>query len=93
MPAKKEYLTTRGQRALKITAGLLGGYFVSLTLHLALAAVVPFKSDVMMTATFTLFIVWVALMLVAFMARNGWKIWGLYLLVTAVLSAIIYFLR
>ena len=33
----------------------------------------------------------VALMVVAFLARNGFKIWGLYLLLTAVFSLIIYF--
>jgi hypothetical protein len=93
MPAKREYLTTRGQRALKITAGLLGGYFLSLTLHMALAAALPFKPEVMLTATFTLFILWVAFMLLAFAARNGWKIWGIYLLSITLLSLLTYFLR
>ena len=93
MPAKKEYLSTGGQRALKITAGLLGGYFLSLTIHLALAAILPYKPEIMLTATFTLFILWVAFMLIAFMSGNGWKIWGIYLLAILLLSLSIYFFK
>ena len=36
----------------------------------------------MMTMAFSGFIVWVALMVVAFLARNGWKIWLIYLGIT-----------
>ncbi|WP_051663864.1 hypothetical protein [Dyadobacter crusticola] len=93
MPAKKEYLSTRGQRTLKITAGLLGGYFLSLAIHLFAAALLPFKSEVMMTATFSLFILWVAFMILAFAAKSGLKVWGYYLLAISALSAFTYFLR
>lgn len=93
MPAKKEYLTTPGQRVLKISAAILGGYLLSITFHLFLGVILPDRNAVMLTATFTLFIVWGLLMIPAFLARNGWIIWGIYLVLTCIFSSIIYWLR
>ncbi|QMW03297.1 hypothetical protein [Spirosoma foliorum] len=93
MPAKKEYLTTSGQRALKISAGVLGGYILSACLHLLLAVVTPFREQILLSSTFTFFLCWAGLMILAFLARNGWKIWGIYLLSSVVFSGIIYFAR
>jgi hypothetical protein len=39
---------------------------------------------------FSGFILWVALMIVAFLAKSGWKIWGIYLLITLLCSLLIY---
>jgi hypothetical protein len=39
---------------------------------------------------FSGFILWVVLMIVAFLAKNGWKIWGIYLLLTLIFCGIIY---
>ncbi|MVM40738.1 hypothetical protein GO730_28695 [Spirosoma sp. HMF3257] len=93
MPAKKEYLATPGQRALKISAGLLGGYVLSTCLHLLLAVVTPFREQILLSSTFSFFLCWAGLMILAFLARNGWKIWGIYLLSSVVFSGIIYFVR
>jgi hypothetical protein len=93
MPAKKEYLTTPGQRALKISAGLLGGYLLSVCLHLALAVMTPFRNQILLSATFSVFFCWVGLMILAFLARNGWKIWVIYLLGCLILSLVIYLAR
>ncbi|WP_254562252.1 hypothetical protein [Dyadobacter diqingensis] len=93
MPAKKEYLTTRSQRALKISAGILGGYFLTAALHLFVAALFPFRNEVLLTATFSFFILWVTLMILAFLSRNGWKIWGIYLLSSLLFTGIVYFIR
>jgi len=90
MPANPKYLTqSKWQRFAKITAAILGGYFVSVTFHLALASWFN-RANILMTMAFSGFILWVALMVVAFLAKNGWKIWGLYLLLSLVFSLFIY---
>jgi len=84
MPANPKYLTTSvRQRVLKITAAILGGYLVSTSFHLALAAWLD-KPTVIFTSAFTGFLLWAALMIVAFLARNGWRIWGWYVTATVV---------
>lgn len=90
MPANPKYLTqSKWQRFAKITAAILGGYFVSVTFHLALASWLN-RANVLMTMAFSGFILWVALMVVAFLAKSGWKIWGIYILLTLVFSLFIY---
>ncbi|MCC9017982.1 hypothetical protein [Flavobacterium lipolyticum] len=90
MPANPKYLTqSKWQRFAKITAAILGGYFVSVTFHLALAAWFS-RADILMTMAFSGFILWVALMVVAFLAKSGWKIWGIYILITLIFSLFIY---
>jgi hypothetical protein len=93
MPAKQEYLTTPGQRALKISAGLLGGYFLSVAIHLVFSVVLPYRIEVILTGAFSVFLLWVALMIVAFLMRNGWAAWGVYLLSILVCAVIVYFLK
>ena len=90
MPANPKYLTqSKWQRFAKITAAILGGYFVSITFHLALASWFN-RANILMTMAFTGFILWVALMVVAFLAKSGWKIWGIYILLTLVFSLFTY---
>jgi hypothetical protein len=93
MPAKQEYLTTPGQRALKISAGLLGGYFLSVAIHLVLSVVLPYRMEVILTGAFSVFLLWVALMVVAFLMRNGWVAWGVYLLSILICASIVFFLK
>ena len=90
MPANEKYLTASGwQKALKISAGVLGGYFVSVSFHLALAAWLNHVT-VLITMTFTGFILWGTLMVLAFLANSGWRVWGLYLLLTLIFSVMIF---
>jgi len=90
MPANSKYLTqSKWQRFGKISAGILGGFGVAQTLHLTLAAYTS-HVIVLITSTFSLFIVWAALLICAFLAKNALKIWGIYLAVCLVLSALIY---
>ena len=90
MPANPKYLTqSKWQRFAKITAAILGGYFVSVSFHLALAAWLD-RADVLMTMAFSGFILWVVLMVLAFLAKSGLKIWGLYILLTLFFSFLIY---
>ncbi|MGC3945506.1 MAG: hypothetical protein QM762_13485 [Chryseolinea sp.] len=88
MPAKEKYLTASPwQRFAKISAAIVGGYLLSMSIHLALASWFN-HVNVLITATFSGFIVWVAFMTLAFLARNGWRIWLLYLVLTAVFTTI-----
>ncbi|MEO8532779.1 MAG: hypothetical protein ABI441_03475 [Flavobacterium sp.] len=90
MPANPKYLTqSKWQRFAKITAAILGGYFVSVSFHLALASWFN-RVNIIMTMAFTGFILWVALMVIAFLAKSGLKIWGIYLLLTLLFCGIIY---
>ncbi|UTA68083.1 MULTISPECIES: hypothetical protein [Emticicia] len=95
MPAKKEYLSSPGQRALKIATAILGGYFLSITFHLCLGALMPAegRNVVMLTSTFTLFFIWGVLMILPFLAKNAWKILGLYLLLILLFSVTVFFIR
>jgi hypothetical protein len=55
-----------------------------MTLHVALACWVD-QTIVVITSTFSGFLVWVILFIVAFLANNGWKSWCIYLLITLLL--------
>lgn len=79
MPANKKHLTASPwQRFLKISAALLGGYMVSLTFHLLIMHLVDSK-DTFMTMKFSVYIMWCFLMIIAFIAKSGWRIWAWYL--------------
>ena len=90
MPANPKYLTqSKWQRFAKITAAIIGGYFVSVSFHLALASWFN-RVNVIITMAFTAFILWVVLMIVAFLAKSALKIWRIYLLLTLIFSVFIY---
>ena len=90
MPANKKHLTpTFIHRFSRITAGFVGGYFVTVSFFLALSFYFD-KASVLFTLVFGGFLLWVALMIIAFIAKSGWKIWGIYLLLTLCFSAIVY---
>ncbi|GAB3652100.1 hypothetical protein GCM10028791_21440 [Echinicola sediminis] len=91
MPANKKYLTTsRSQRFAKITAGFFGGYGVTVTFFMAIGFWLD-HINVLTTLRFGGFMLWATLFLLAFLFKNGWKAWGLYLLIALVFSIIIYF--
>jgi Ca2+/Na+ antiporter len=56
---------------------------------LALAAWLS-RKDVLITMAFSGFILWVALMVIAFLAKSGWKIWGVYILLSLLFCLFIY---
>ncbi|WP_242202403.1 hypothetical protein [Aestuariivivens insulae] len=89
MPANPKYLSSNWQRFAKFSAGFLGGYLVTITLHLAMSFWINHVT-LIITATFSAFILWAVLMIIAFLARNGWKIWGIYLLLSLLFSIVIY---
>ncbi|WP_164109707.1 MULTISPECIES: hypothetical protein [Sphingobacterium] len=85
MPANKKYLSSPLQRFLKISAGFIGGYTVMLSFHLLLTQMFD-KKDIIITAAFTGYILWAVLLLLAFLSKNGWKVWIYYIVLTAVFA-------
>ncbi len=81
MPANKKYLSSPGQRVLKVSAALLGGYMVTSGFHLFLLLFLE-KKPLLVTMYFSTYILWAVLMVFAFLAKNGWKIWIWYLLIS-----------
>lgn len=90
MPANPKYLSSPGQRVLKISAGVFGGYLLSTMLHLALAAIPGIGINLTLSGSFSGFLLWVILMVFAFVARNGWIVWGIYLLLSLIFGFIAY---
>lgn len=93
MPANRKYLSPPGQRALKITAGLIGGYCLAISFHLALSIVLPYRKEVFLTGSYSIFILWTALMVIAFLVRSGWLAWAVYLALTLAFTAVFYCFR
>ena len=68
---------------------MVGGYLVTVSSHLALAFWIDHAS-VLLTLRFGGFILWVGLLIAAFLGKNGWKTWGIYIVLTLVFSIVIY---
>ncbi|MEL4307753.1 hypothetical protein [Joostella sp. CR20] len=90
MPANKKHLSSPLQRFLKITAGFIGGFVITEALHMVLAIYFD-TASMIFTVRYMGFIVWAALMIVAFLAKSGWKIWGIYFAISVVLGLIVFF--
>ncbi|GAB3416391.1 hypothetical protein [Niabella aquatica] len=90
MPADKKYLSSLGQRILKISAGFLGGYLVAILFHNAIGILLKNKDGLIITSAYTTFLLWAILMVIAFLAKSGWKVWGVYLLLIIIFAAIIF---
>lgn len=93
MPANRKYLSSPGQRVLKITAAVIGGYAVAAAFHLMVASFLPIRDYVILISAFTFFLLWGVLIMTTFLARSGWRIWGIYLLLTLLFGAVIYYLN
>ncbi|MGB1041912.1 MAG: hypothetical protein ACPGU6_00830 [Tenacibaculum sp.] len=92
MPANPKHLTKSSwQQFAKITAGIIGGYIVSALFHMCLALWLPNPKEVLITSIYTLYIVWCVLLIIPFLFKNGWKAWGLYLLISCILFIGYYF--
>lgn len=90
MPAKQKYLSSPEQRALKISAGILGGFLLAMALHLVVGALIENKGVMVITSACSTFLLWILFMILAFLFKNGWKAWGIYLLGIGLCAAIIY---
>lgn len=89
MPANKKYLTNTPLQAFaKISAGFVGGYMVTEGLHLTMAVFFDLANAVM-TLRYLGFVIWVGLMIVALLFKNGWKAWLLYLIISLIFYGLI----
>lgn len=86
MPANKKYLTqSPWLRLVKILAGFVGGYAVMISFHLLLVKIFG-KENVIVTSFFTGPVLWAILLLVAFIAKNVWKVWAAYIVLFMLFS-------
>ncbi|WP_048641493.1 hypothetical protein [Cyclobacterium amurskyense] len=93
MPANKKHLSPDFlHRFSRISAGLIGGYLVTSSFFLALSFFLD-KASVLYTLVFGGFLLWVTLLILAFIAEKGWKVWTVYLLLSLCFSAIVYFFQ
>tara|TARA_B100000809_G_scaffold111195_2_gene109826 strand:+ start:693 stop:974 length:282 start_codon:yes stop_codon:yes gene_type:complete len=90
MPANKKHLSNKGQRALKVTAAIIGGYFVTVLFLNAIGGFFLETGELLITSMYSSFFIWVALMVLAFLSKNGWKIWGIYILLSIIFYALIF---
>ncbi|MEM9831247.1 MAG: hypothetical protein AAF944_11465 [Bacteroidota bacterium] len=91
MPANPKYLTaSKRQRFAKASASILGGFLVAASFHLALAAWLPDRKNIFATYSFSLFLVWMGLMFIPYLMKNGWTCWLWYGSITLFFSVIIY---
>jgi hypothetical protein len=89
MPANKKYLSSPVQRIAKITAGIVGGYAVTVSFFLMLSLWLD-RQSTFFTLIFAGFLLWCGLLIVAFLAKNGWRVWLVYLGITGLFSLIFY---
>lgn len=92
MPANKKYLSSPGQRWLKITAGFFGGYAVMLSLFAVLSLWVG-RQNALVSGVFFGYILWAILLVLAFVAKSGWKVWGIYLGISGVLFTLFFIMK
>ena len=93
MPAHSKYLTTKGQRAVKIVTAIVGGYFLSATFHLFLAVFPATRDTVIILSSFSFFLVWGGLMVAVFLVRNAWNALGLFIALTVLFGGAFWILN
>ena len=84
MPAKKKYLSGPWKRVSKITAAILGGYVLTMMIHVVTAKVVVDDTPVIMTTAYSSFLMWAGFMVLAFFIRKAWHVWGIYMLLSGI---------
>lgn len=93
MPANERYLSTRLQRISKTLAGIIGGYFVTVVIHLVFGAILGTGAVWIQTTTYSAFCLWVATIILALLFEKAWKVWALYLFIILVGSGVIILFR
>lgn len=90
MPANLKYLSVSGwERFGRFTAGFIGGYLLTIAFHLALGAWLN-TVNVVISSTYTGFILWTVLFILAYISKKVWKVWLLYLGLSLLFFALFY---
>ncbi|MEM7550979.1 MAG: hypothetical protein AAF363_14945 [Bacteroidota bacterium] len=90
MPANRKYLIQSGwTRFSKVMAAILGSLLATYALHIALGYLLDI-SVILNTSIYSIFIVWVAFMMMVYWIKKAWKSWAILALTIAVSSIVIY---
>lgn len=90
MPANPKYLSNPWSRAGKISAAILGGYIVTMTIHMAFGILLEDKQPLVLTTIWSSWIMWIFFMILAFTFDKAWKAWALYTAITLLAGIVIY---
>tara|TARA_B100000809_G_C15121310_1_gene524394 strand:- start:1671 stop:1952 length:282 start_codon:yes stop_codon:yes gene_type:complete len=91
MPANPKHLEKSSwQRFAKISAGILGGFLMTALFHLLIAKWSSHQKTVLITYDYTLFLVWIPLLLLPFFFDNGWKCWLWYAVIILMFSMLFF---
>ncbi|MEN0004513.1 MAG: hypothetical protein AAF798_10225 [Bacteroidota bacterium] len=90
MPANPKYLSSGWTRFSKVTAAIIGTYFATMVLHVAVAKNVANDAPVVLTSTYSSFMMWVGLMIMVFLIRKAWAAWTILLSVIIIGGLLIY---
>lgn len=91
MPANPKYLNkSPWQSFAKISSGIVGGYLVTSLFHMCLALWLPNAKEVLITSVYTVFMLWITLLIGSFLFKNGWKAWGFYVIISIILFGVYY---
>lgn len=92
MPAKEKYLSSGWSRFSKVTAAILGGYLVTMLIHIAAAKIPEDDTNLIITTAYSSFLMWVGFMILAFFIKKAWQVWTLYSLIGLCCAALIFLL-
>ncbi|MBP2832381.1 hypothetical protein J8281_09305 [Aquimarina sp. U1-2] len=90
MPANPKHLSSNSQRIVKITAGILGGYLVTILFHNSIGSLLSEKAGLLITSAYSSFFLWSILLIVPFLFKNGWKAWATYIIIILICAGIIF---
>lgn len=90
MPANAKYLSSGWARFSKIMAAIFGAYFATMFIHMAIAKNAPNDTPVLLTSTYSTFLVWCGFMVMVFLIKRAWVSWALLLLIILLSSLLIF---
>ena len=90
MPAKKKYLSGGWKRFSKVTAAILGSYIVAMSVHVAVIKLAMDDTPWLLTSSYSSFLLWTGLMVLAFFIKKAWHVWGIYAVISSICSILIF---
>ncbi|NRB46094.1 MAG: hypothetical protein HRU41_00360 [Saprospiraceae bacterium] len=90
MPAKAEHLSSGWTRFSKLMAALFGAYLATIFLHLSIAKMLVDDTPVIITSTYSTFLVWCGFMIMIYLIKKAWISWAILLSIISVGSLLIF---
>ena len=84
MPAKAKYISSGWVQFSKVMAVIFGAYAATMSIHLALASLVKDDTPVLLTSTYSGFLMWVGFMIMVYLIKRAWVSWAILLSITLV---------